>query len=97
VRRAAKRDNAEPDIIEALRSSGYGVWPVSDEAVPDLLVWRIGCPLFLLLEVKTGTRPLTEAQERFFAVTEGTARFIVRCPEQALAAARAWLGGKLDG
>ena len=97
MRRAARRDAAEAAVIAALRSSGYGARRLSDPGVYDVLVWRIGCPLFMLLEVKSATGQLTTAQEQFHAETEGMARFIVRCPEQALASARAWLGGKLDG
>ena len=102
-RTAAKRDANEDEIVRALESAGYTVERLSDEGIPDLLVGRVppshkALTYWLLLEVKSGpTKPLTKAQERFFERTEGLPRFVVTTPEHALAAARYWLGGHLDG
>ena len=38
MRRAAKRDANEPDVIQALELSGCQVWPISSAGGPDLLV-----------------------------------------------------------
>jgi hypothetical protein len=103
VRTAAKRDGNEAEIVSALRSAGYSVFPMSDEGIPDLLVARVPpahntrC-YWLLLEVKAigKSTALTTAQERFWQQTEGLPRFVVTTVEQALQAARYWLGGGLD-
>lgn len=95
ARRAPKRDANEGGIVEALRSAGYVVYQLSDEGVPDLLVTRPG-RAFLLLEVKAIGKTLTTAQERFFEQTQGCPRFMVTSAEDALAAARYWLGGSFD-
>jgi hypothetical protein len=54
-RRAARRDNAESPIVEALRSVGASVTFVSVPGVPDLLVGYQGRTL--LLEVKEPLGP----------------------------------------
>lgn len=83
--------------MSALRSAGYTVFRISDEGIPDLLVGRVGCPHWLLLEVKSPGGVLTKAQERFFRATQGANRYMVNNAADALAAARYWLGGKIDG
>ena len=95
MRRAAKRDANEPAIREALEAAGYTVFPVSDDGIPDLLVTRPGKG-YLLLEVKVPGKPLTKAQERFFHLSEGTARYMVTTAQDALQAAEYWLGGTPD-
>ena len=40
MRTKAARDHNEPEIVEALRESGYFVTPLSGGGVPDLLVIR---------------------------------------------------------
>jgi hypothetical protein len=97
VRTAARRDLAEDDIVTALRGAGYTVHKISDEGIPDLLVSRHGAGKWLLLEVKSIGKTLTKAQEKFFAQTEGCPRYMVTTAEDALKAARYWLGGHLDG
>jgi hypothetical protein len=87
VRRAAKRDSAEPPIIAALERVGALVWQL-DYPV-DLLVRHGG--RWILLEVKTGHgKKLTvakdkrrKAQREFLALT---ATPIVRTPMEALQA-----------
>jgi hypothetical protein len=56
MRRGAKRDANEPEIIKALRAAGCLVQPLSAPGVPDLLVWSPWRGL-ILLEVKDGSKP----------------------------------------
>lgn len=64
MRRAAKRDANEPEIIEALEAVGCVVFPLNQEKLPDLLVVRKDGVIFLL-EVKNGEfyGKLTPGQE----------------------------------
>ena len=56
MRRAAKRDDNEPEIIEALEKAGCSVSQIdSEKGVPDLVVGRAGKNY--LLEVKDGNKP----------------------------------------
>lgn len=81
-RYAAKRDQNEQQIIDALRAVGADVVPLSEEGVADLLVgWRGDN---LMLEVKTSKGGLTPAQKRFAATWRGHYA-IVRNVEEALA------------
>ena len=86
-RRAAKRDTAEPLIVEALEAAGAKVWPLS---LPlDLLVGHRG--RFVLLEVKSNKRKPDKRQavqtETIAACqTGGLPVYVVRTPEDALAA-----------
>jgi Holliday junction resolvase len=38
MRRAAKRDVSEPEIVTTLRDAGFSVQPISQPGLPDLLV-----------------------------------------------------------
>lgn len=88
MRRAAKVDTNQAEIIEALRKAGYEVEVLGLPV--DLLVWRTGGH-FTFLEVKTEKGKPTKVQERFFGRTEGCRRFYVRSAEEALAVAREWV------
>jgi hypothetical protein len=84
VRRAAKRDAAEPDIVETLQGIGCEVTKLSDTDLPDLLVgWR---GKLHLIEVKTGNAKLRPGQEEFRArMAEcGVTVKVVRTPPEAL-------------
>jgi hypothetical protein len=88
VRRAARRDANEREIIEALRKAGAYVKQINDEGAFDLLVWHAGKTL--LLEVKDGKKPpsarkLTEAEAAFHAEWPGDNLFIVNSVDEALA------------
>lgn len=63
LRRAAKRDSIERDIIQALEQCGYHVTRLSAPGVPDLLLSRAG--QWAVAEVKTGSKPLSPAQVHF--------------------------------
>lgn len=74
MRRAAKRDQSEPEIVSALLAAGCKVWR---ELPCDLLIFSRG--RFYCAEIKTPTktgkrraRRDQEAQDRFIAET-GTA------------------------
>ena len=61
MRRAAKRDANEREIIDALERVGCAVWPISQEGMPDLYVQRADGAYWL--EVKEPKRgKLTKAQ-----------------------------------
>ena len=85
LRRAAKRDLAEPSVVEALEAAGYMVWR---ELPCDLLVFRAG--RFYCLEVKTATKsgktPIRKdrAKQNSFCELTGTPR--VTSAEMALRA-----------
>lgn len=80
MRRAARRDDNEQDIIASLRMAGAYVKVVNDEGAYDLLVWYNGHTL--LLEVKDGKKPpsarrLTDAEQKFHNEWPGDNLFIV--------------------
>ena len=84
-RKAPKRDTIEPAIVKALVKAGASVVKLSDTGVPDLLV---SCRTetgyrTLLMEVKTGSAKLTDAEEKFFDTWTGEVH-LVRSPEYAL-------------
>lgn len=88
MRRAARRDDNEREIIDALRAAGAYVKQINDDGTFDLLVWFAGrC---LLIEVKDGKKPpsarrLTEAEQKFHDEYPGNNLFIVNSVEEALA------------
>jgi hypothetical protein len=84
MRRAAKRDASEPDIVETLEGIGCDVTKLSDTDLPDLLVGYRG--KLHLMEVKTGNAKLRPGQEEFRARMEecGVTVKVVRTPSQAL-------------
>ena len=70
VRRAAKLDRNQTEVVAALRAAGVRVLSLAaiGKGVPDLLIYHRG--RFQLLEVKDGKLPpsarrLTTAQEEF--------------------------------
>lgn len=89
MRRAARRDSNEPEVIAALRNAGAFVKAINDEGAFDLLVWHQNCGT-LLLEVKDGKKPpsarkLTTAEQAFHDSWPGGNLFIVNSVEEALA------------
>ena len=90
MRRAAKVDANQREVVAALRGAGATVQPLHavGEGCPDLLVGYKG--LNLLLEVKDGGKPpsaqkLTPQQEIWHRDWRGH-RVVVNSPEDALAA-----------
>ena len=68
MRRAARRDDNEDEIVGALKRHGVHVKKVNDEGAFDLLCWYKGRTV--LLEVKDGKKPpsarkLSDAEQRF--------------------------------
>jgi hypothetical protein len=92
MRRAARRDENEAAIVEALRKAGAYVQPISGKDVPDLLVGFAGKTF--LFEVKrpagkkggTSHRNLLPGQERFHQQWRGGLVSVVRSPVDALKA-----------
>ena len=71
-----RRDQNEPEVIQALEAVGAQVWQLSGRAIPDLLAWYRGRPF--VMEVKTEKGKQKPSQV-------GTPWPIVRTVEQALA------------
>jgi len=91
MRRAARRDAGEQDIIKAMREAGAFVKVINDEGTFDLLCWCNGRTL--LLEIKDGTKPpsarrLTDAEQKFHDTWPGDNLHIVNSVEEALALLR---------
>lgn len=81
MRRAAKRDANERDIVEALRAAGASVEIVSGRGLPDLLVGFRGQNL--LMEIKGARGSLTKDQELWHEDWRGQV-CVVRSVEEAL-------------
>ena len=67
MRKAAKRDANEPEIVEALRRAGCHVQRNSDTGVPDLTVTLPGGAPVLYMEVKALKGKLTPAEAKWWA------------------------------
>jgi hypothetical protein len=93
MRRAARRDANETEIIKALRECGAYVKVINDEGLFDLLVAYTGPSGFehtLLFEVKDGAKPpsarrLTDAEAKFHNEWPLSNLFIVNSAEDAVA------------
>ena len=91
MRRAARRDDNEQDIIKAMRAEGAYVKQINDEGLFDLLVSYRGETL--LIEVKDGAKPpsarrLTDAELKFHEEWPGSDLFIITSVEEAIALLR---------
>ena len=91
MRRAARRDDNEQDIIKAMREAGAYVKVINDEGLFDLLVNYRGETM--LIEVKDGAkspsaRRLTEAEQKFHDEWPGSDLYIINSVEEALALLR---------
>lgn len=84
MRRAAKRDDNEALIVQAIQSAGWTVIRVSSPGFPDLACAKDG--LFVPLEVKSDDGDLTPAQEKTFTelANAGVQVPVVRGPSSAL-------------
>lgn len=86
MRRAAKRDSVEKDIVEVLRAYGWSVEPLSMPDYPDLLAGYQG-RLTVLIEVKTGTQKLRPGQAAWIARWKGTPVYVMQSAKDAEALA----------
>jgi hypothetical protein len=91
MRRAARRDDNEKEIIAAIRAEGAYVKQINDEGLFDLLVSHRGETL--LIEVKDGAKPpsarrLTDAEQKFHDEWPGSDLYIVNSAEEAIALLR---------
>lgn len=86
MRRAAKVDENQPAIVEALRKAG--VWVLHLHAVgkgcPDLLIWAKN--RYALMEVKVPGEKINKEQTEFIATSPGEIH-VVHSVEEALQAA----------
>lgn len=92
-RRAAKRDEVESEIVQALIDAGCTIVRLSMQDVPDLLVGYIDPvigPANVLMEVKTGNNKLRDGQQKWIDRWNGSV-YVVRSVEDALFAI-----GRLD-
>lgn len=88
MRRAARRDAGEDQIVSAMQACGAYVTKINDAGRFDLLCWYRGHTL--LLEVKDGRKPpsaqaLTPAEEKFHKEWPGDNLHIVNSVDSALA------------
>lgn len=86
MRRAARRDDNEQEIVKALRKAGAFVAYIDTPC--DLIVGYQ--TKTILLEVKDGSKPpsarkLTPNEQKFFDEWTGGPLFIVTCVDEALA------------
>jgi hypothetical protein len=91
MRRAARRDDNEKEIIAAMRAEGAYVKQINDEGLFDLLVSYRGETL--MVEVKDGAKPpsarrLTDAEQKFHDEWPGSDLYIVNSVEEAIALLR---------
>lgn len=80
MRRAARRDDNENEIVLFLRECGAYVKPVNHAGLFDLLVYYNGHTIFL--EVKDGSKPpsareLSDAEKKFHSEWPGDNLFVV--------------------
>ena len=87
-RRAAKRDDSEAEVINALVEGGAKVQQLSGEGVPDLLVLFLG--ELRVVEVKTGNGKLTKAQQDWHDAWNACGPVIVRNGPQARKLLKVW-------
>lgn len=92
MRRAARRDANEDQVVSALEACGAFVKKINGSGEFDLLVWYRGYTL--LLEVKDGRKPpsaqaLTPAEEKFHRDWPGNNLHIVNSVDSALALLKA--------
>lgn len=93
MRRAARVDNNHVECVLALRKAGFLVYRINEAAMPDVWVNRPGSGKgWLPLEIKGPDGELTPAQERWFEQTQGTWRYVVRSPVQAVECANQHFG-----
>jgi hypothetical protein len=83
MRRAAKVDDNQGDIVKALRSIGAAVKHIKKPL--DLLVWFRGRYVLMEVKNKDGKDQLTREQVEFIATWPGEIR-VVYTPEEAVAA-----------
>ena len=85
MRHAAKRDETEAAIMDALRADGWVVSQLSGEGVPDLVASKHG--RWELFECKSKGGSLTAAQREFIR-THKAPVWVVSSAEEALEVAR---------
>ena len=88
MRRAARRDDNEKQIIDALRRCGAYVKAINDDGTFDLLVAYNNRTF--LIEIKDGAkspsaRKLTDAEQKFHDEWPNDNLFIVNTVDEALA------------
>jgi hypothetical protein len=80
----ARRDQAEKDIVDALRRTGWYVLYISVKNGPDLVIGR-GGRYTHLVEVKTGAGKLRPGQDKFQREWNGQPVRIMRSVDDVIA------------
>jgi hypothetical protein len=91
MRRAAKRDDSEREIVEVFQSAGASVRRISLPGAPDLLVGGLPYGTTRLVECKSRTGRLRESQLAWQAGWHGSEIYIARSAEDAAHLVRMWL------
>lgn len=81
-RKAAKRDENEPEVISGLKWAGFSVSQLSGKGIPDLIAGRNG--VTYLIEVKMPKGKLTPDQVEWHNDWLGGKPVILRSFEQAI-------------
>ncbi len=81
MRRAAKRDTSEPEVIDTLERLGWSVGRWSAKGAPDLVIAKDHW--LFLVECKTGKGKLTEDQQAWHARWRGLKPIILRDATEA--------------
>jgi hypothetical protein len=82
-RRNARRDAVELEIISTLKACGWSVQPLSAKDCPDLVIGKYRA-LTLLVEVKTGKKPLRPGQAKWHQEWKGNGPYVLRSVQDAL-------------
>jgi len=85
---AARRDNAEAPIVEALEAYGFSVEPISKKNVPDLLIGKGG--ITRIVEVKTNDGALSPGQVDWWARWNGNGVIVLRTVDDVGKLAKYW-------
>jgi hypothetical protein len=87
VRRAAKRDSSEAEIVSYLRAAGWSVLYLSVKDGPDLLAGKHG--VNVLIENKTGKAKLRPGQKAWGESWRGDPVYVIRTVHEAEALTKA--------
>jgi hypothetical protein len=88
IPRQARRDVAEPAIVQALQAYGFSVQRLSAAGCPDLAIGKHG--ITRLAEVKSGNQPLRPSQAGWWLRWQGGALLVIRDVEEVDIVAAHW-------
>ena len=88
MRRAARRDATEKDVVRAFRDAGFSVEFISGDGTPDLVIGKGPCMRWV--EIKSGNKPLRDSQIAWAESWRGPTPLIVRSVDDAIAVIQGW-------